>query len=61
MGLLVDTSYVFRLDQAIKAVPDLKVWHPSCVRSIIQSCSVYISIYIESHETQQLYIISSDI
>ena len=24
----------------------LKVWHPPCVRSIIQSCSVYIYIYI---------------
>ena len=32
------------------------------VRSyIIQSCSVYISIYTYSHEKQQLYIISSDI
>ena len=39
----------------------LKVWHPRCVRSIMQSCSVYISIYIYSHETQQLYIISSNI
>ena len=28
---------------------------------IIQSCSVYISIYTYSHKTQQLYIISSDI
>ena len=33
---------------------NLKVWHPRCVRSIIQSCSVYISIYTYSHETQQL-------
>ena len=37
----------------------LKVWHPGCVRSIIQSCSVYIYIYIYiytySHETQFLY------
>ena len=39
----------------------LNAWHPSCVRSIIQSCSVYISIYAYSHETQQLYMISSDI
>ena len=37
---------------------NLKMWHPRCVRSIIQSCSVYISIYTYSHETQQLYIIS---
>jgi len=28
---------------------------------IVQSCSVYISIYTYSHETQQLHIISSDI
>ena len=42
-------------------ISNLKVWHPRCVRSIIQSCSVYISIYTYSHETQQLYIISSDI
>jgi len=31
------------------------------MRCIIQSCSMYISIYTYSHETQQLYIISSDI
>jgi len=28
----------------------LKVCHPRCVRSIIQSCSVYISICAYSHE-----------
>jgi len=28
---------------------------------LIESSSVYISIYTCSHETQQLYIISSDI
>jgi len=39
----------------------LKVRHPRCVRSVIQSCSVYISIYTYSHETQQSYITSSDI
>ena len=33
----------------------------SVVRSIIQSCSVYISIHTYSHKTQQLYIISSNI
>ena len=38
----------------------LKVWHPRCVRSIIQSCSVYISIYTYSHEHNNI-IISSDI
>jgi len=44
-----------------KPYSNLKVCHPRCVRSIIQSSSVYISIYTYSHETQQLYIISSDI
>ena len=43
------------------ATCNLKVWHLRCVRSIVQSCSVCISIYTHSHETQQLYIISSDI
>ena len=33
----------------------LKVCHPHCVRSVLQSFSVYISIYTYSHETQHLY------
>ena len=31
------------------------------IQNILRSCSVYISIYTYSQETQQLYIISSDI
>ena len=38
----------------------LEVWHPRCVRSVIQSCSVYISIYNYSHEHNSI-IISSDV
>ena len=41
-------------------VNGLKVCHPHCVRSIIQNCSVYISIYTYSHEQHNITI-SSDI
>ena len=34
----------------------VKVCHPRCVRSIIQSCSVYISIYTYSHEHNSIII-----
>ena len=33
-----------------------EVWHPCCVRSITQSCSVYISIYTYSHELNSITI-----
>jgi len=38
---------------------DLKVCHLHCVRSIIQSCSVYISIYTYSHEHNNITISSN--
>ena len=38
---------------------DLKLCHPRCVRSIIQSCGVYISIYIYSHEHNNMTISSN--
>ena len=53
----VAATNIFREDNS---TPNLKVCHPRCVRSVIQSCSLYISIYTYSHETQQLYIIGSD-
>ena len=34
--------------QAVQGETRLKVCHPRCVRSIIQSCIVYISIYIHT-------------
>jgi len=37
-------------------MPSLKVCHPRCVRSVIQSCSVYISIYTYSHEHNDITI-----
>ena len=37
---------------------NLKVCHPRCVRSITQSCSVYISIYTYSHDTTILQLVS---
>jgi len=37
----------------------LKVCHPRCVRSIIQNCSVFISIYTYSHEHNNITISSN--
>ena len=34
----------------------LKVCHPRCVRSITQSCSVYISIYTYSNEHNSIAV-----
>jgi len=49
-------SILLQIPTILKSKDDIKVWHPRCVRSIIQSSSVYIYlyIYIYSHETQQL-------
>ena len=38
---------------------DLMVCHPCCVRSVIKSCSVYISIYTYSHEHNNITITSN--
>jgi len=40
-------------------VYNLKVCHPRCVRSIIQSCSVYVSIYTYSHKHNNITISSN--
>jgi len=44
----------------VNTAMNLKVCHPRCVRSIKQSCSVYISIYTDSHEHNNISV-SSDI
>jgi hypothetical protein len=49
-------SFSFTI-QNLNVLGYLKVWHPRCVRSITQTCSVYISIYTCSHETQQLLLL----
>jgi len=49
---------LWRVDQ--KYLKSLTVCHPHCVRSIIQSSSVYISIYAYSHEHNNITV-SSDI
>ena len=48
-----------RKQRVVRAVAsmynDLKVWHPRCVKSIIQGCSVCISLYIHTVIKHNIY------
>ena len=46
--------YIFSLSRAPKT--NLDVCHPRCVRSVIQSCSLCISIYTYSHKHSNITI-----
>ena len=42
--LIVMTVVVGSLEIILKQLSNLKVWHPRCVRSIIQTCSVWCDV-----------------
>ena len=58
----ISTNFAVKehLENFLISFLNLKVCHSRCAGSIIQSCSVYISIYTYSHEHNNITI-SSDI